>query len=389
MRWVLPEYFQDVLPPEADQLERLRRQLLDVFRSHGYQLVVPPLLEYLDALLTGAGQDLRLRTFKSVDQVSGRTLGVRADMTPQVARIDAHLLNRQGVSRLCYCGPVAHTLPASLTASREPIQLGVEMYGHAGIEADIEVIRLLADVLRIAQVPTSRIDLGHVGLFRALVGLAEVDIEAERELFSLLQAKDAPGLSARLDGVAEPARSALLALPQLYGGGEVLSRARDVLPPSAEVTLALDGLAQVIAALDHLPLSVDLADLRGYHYHSGIVFAAYGGNSPSALALGGRYDSVGAAFGRGRPATGFSLDLRELAQRLPPCELPGAILSPATDAPGLADAVVALRERQEIVVDRLPGHEGFWGEAGCDRQLVLRDDKWMVVPLEREEARNG
>ncbi len=389
MRWVLPEYFQDVLPPEAEQLESLRGQLLDVFRAHGYQLVVPPLLEYLDALLTGAGQDLRLRTFKSVDQVSGRTLGVRADMTPQVARIDAHLLNRQGVSRLCYCGPVAHTLPASLTASREPIQLGVELYGHAGIEADIEVIRLLADVLRIAQVPTSRIDLGHVGLFRALIRLTDFDIEAERELFALLQAKDVPGLSARLAEVAEPARGALLALPQLYGGAEVLERARLALPASREVTSALDALAQVVAALDGLPVSLDLADLRGYHYHSGIVFAAYGGNSPSALALGGRYDSVGAAFGRGRPATGFSLDLRELAQRLPPKELPGAILSPAGEAPGLAEAVAQLRARREIVVDRVPGHDGLWGEAGCDRRLVLRDDTWVVVPLEGEKSGNG
>ena len=389
MRWVLPEYFQDVLPPEAEQLESLRGQLLDVFRAHGYQLVVPPLLEYLDALLTGAGQDLRLRTFKSVDQISGRTLGVRADMTPQVARIDAHLLNRQGVSRLCYCGPVAHTLPASLTASREPIQLGVELYGHAGIEADIEVIRLLADVLRIAQVPTSRIDLGHVGLFRALIRLTDFDIEAERELFALLQAKDVPGLSARLAEVAEPARGALLALPQLYGGAEVLERARVALPASPEVTSALDALAQVVAALDGLPVSLDLADLRGYHYHSGIVFAAYGGNSPSALALGGRYDSVGAAFGRGRPATGFSLDLRELAQRLPPKGLPGAILSPAGEAPGLAEAVAQLRARREIVVDRLPGHDGLWGEAGCDRRLVLRDDTWVVVPLEGEKSGNG
>lgn len=389
MRWVLPEYFQDVLPPEADQLERLRRQLLDVFRAHGYQLVVPPLLEYLDALLTGAGQDLRLRTFKSVDQISGRTLGVRADMTPQVARIDAHLLNRQGVSRLCYCGPIAHTLPASLTASREPLQLGVELYGHAGIEADIEVIRLLAAVLRIAQVPTLRIDLGHVGLFRALIGLAEFDPEAERELFALLLAKDVPGLSARLAEVAEPARSALLALPQLYGGAEVLTRARDVLPASAEVTSALDGMARVVAALDDLPVSIDLADLRGYHYHSGIVFAAYGGNSPGALALGGRYDSVGEAFGRGRPATGFSLDLRELAHRLPPSELPGAILSPATSAPGLSEAVAELRAQREIVVDRLPGHDDMWGEAGCDRQLVLRDDCWIVVPLEGENFGNG
>ncbi|MCB1964369.1 MAG: ATP phosphoribosyltransferase regulatory subunit [Rhodocyclaceae bacterium] len=389
MRWVLPEYFQDVLPPEADTLEHLRRQLLDAFRLHGYQLVVPPLIEYLDSLLTGSGQDLRLRTFKSVDQISGRTLGVRADMTPQVARIDAHLLNRQGVSRLCYCGAVAHTLPATLTASREPIQLGAELYGHAGIEADIEMIRLLADVLRIADVPTSRIDLSHVGLFRALVGASGLDDDAVRELFGLLQNKDVPGLTERLAAVAEPVRSAVLALPRLYGGIEVLAEARAILPAWPEVAAALDALEQIADALPGLPISVDLADLRGYHYHSGVVFAAYGSHSPSALALGGRYDSVGRAFGRGRPATGFSLDLRELVQRLPAVALPGAILAPANPAPALREAIAALRAQGEIVVDALPGHDGHWGEAGCDRQLVLQGDRWTVVPLEGENAANG
>ncbi|MCB1961034.1 MAG: ATP phosphoribosyltransferase regulatory subunit [Rhodocyclaceae bacterium] len=389
MRWVLPEYFQDVLPPEADTLEQLRRQLLDAFRLHGYQLVVPPLVEYLDSLLTGSGQDLRLRTFKSVDQLSGRTLGVRADMTPQVARIDAHLLNRQGVSRLCYCGAVAHTLPATLTASREPIQLGAELYGHAGIEADIEVIRLLAEVLRIADVPTSRIDLSHVGLFRALVAESGLDEDAVRELFGLLQNKDVPGLAERLAAVAEPVRSAVLALPRLYGGVEVLAEARAVLPAWPEVTAALDALAQIAGALPGLPISVDLADLRGYHYHSGVVFSAYGSHSPSALALGGRYDAVGQAFGRGRPATGFSLDLRELAQRLPAHPLPGAILAPAGTEPDLLKAVAGLRARGEIVVDALPGHDGTWDEAGCDRQLVMQDDRWTVVPLKGENAANG
>lgn len=389
MRWVLPEYFQDVLPPEADKLERLRRQLLDVFRLHGYQLVVPPLVEYLDSLLTGAGQDLRLRTFKLVDQLSGRTLGVRADMTPQVARIDAHLLNRQGVSRLCYCGAVAHTLPASLTASREPIQLGAELYGHAGIEADIEIIRLLAEVLRIAEVPTSRIDLGHVGLFRALVGRAALDDEAVRELFDLLQAKDVPTLAERLAPLDATVKAALLALPRLYGDASILTEARRVLPDWPDVVAALDELDRIATALPGLPISVDLADLRGYHYHSGVVFAAYGAHSPSALALGGRYDAVGQAFGRGRPATGFSLDLRELAQRLPAPDLPGAILAPVAGAAGLEDAVRALRARGEIVVEALPGHEGSWAETGCDRQMIWHDGQWLVVSLEGEGAGHG
>jgi len=382
MRWVLPEYFQDVLPPEADKLEHLRRQLLDVFRVHGYQMVVPPLVEYLDSLLTGAGQDLRLRTFKSVDQLSGRTLGVRADMTPQVARIDAHLLNREGVTRLCYCGAVAHTMPASLTASREPMQLGAEIYGHAGIEADIEVIRLLNEVLRIARVPTSRIDLSHVGLFRALVSRAGLDDDAVREIFDLLQAKDVPGLGEYLTEFPDPVRGALMALPHLYGGVEVLSRAREQLPDWPEVAAAIADLEAVAAALPSLPISIDLADLRGYHYHSGVVFAAYGGNSPGALALGGRYDAVGQAFGRGRPATGFSLDLRELVQGLPAVDLPGAILAPAGADATLGATVAALREKGEIVIEALPGHDGTWREAGCDRQLVQQGDRWTVVPLQ-------
>jgi len=384
MRWVLPEYFQDVLPPEADKLEHLRRQLLDVFRVRGYQMVVPPLVEYLDSLLTGAGQDLRLRTFKSVDQLSGRTLGVRADMTPQVARIDAHLLNRDGVTRLCYCGAVAHTMPASLTASREPMQLGAEIYGHAGIEADIEVIRLLNEVLQIARVPTSRIDLSHVGLFRALVARAGLGDDAVREIFDLLQAKDVPGLGECLATFDEPVRSALMALPHLYGGVEVLTRAREQLPDWPDVRAAIVDLEAVATALPALPISIDLADLRGYHYHSGVVFAAYGGNSPGALALGGRYDAVGQAFGRGRPATGFSLDLRELVQGLPAADLPGAILAPADSDTALAATVAALRQQGDIVIEALPGHDGTWREAGCDRQLVKQGDRWTVVPLQGE-----
>ncbi len=384
MRWVLPDHIQDALPAEADKIERLRRRLLDAFRSHGYQLVVPPLLEYLDSLTTGAGQDLKLRTFKLVDQLSGRTMGVRADMTPQVARIDAHLLNRRGVSRLCYCGSVLHTLPSTLTATREPLQLGAELYGHAGLEADIEIIRLLAEVMRLAEVPASRIDLGHVGLFRVLAARAGMVPGREEELFDLLQAKDLPDLRELVAGVAEPVRSALLALPGLYGGAEVLDEARACLPDDAEIRAALDDLSRLAAALGDLPISFDLADLRGYHYHSGVVFAAYGGGSPAALALGGRYDRIGEAFGRGRPATGFSLDLRELAVRLADPVQPGAILAPADGDAALAAVVAQLRSRGEVVMTELPGHDGSWNEAGCDRQLIRREGRWTVESLQGE-----
>ena len=385
MRWVLPDHIQDALPSDAHQLEALRRRLLDAFRVRGYQLVMPPLLEYLDSLTTGAGRDLALRTFTLVDQLSGRTMGVRADMTPQVTRIDAHLLNRQGVSRLCYCGSVLHTLPSTLTATREPLQLGAELYGHAGIEADVEILRLLAEVLRLAEVPASRIDIGHVGIFHALAARAGLVPGREEELFGLLQAKDVPELRRVLANVAEPARSALLALPELYGGPEVLDEAAARLPQDAEITALLDELRQLAAALADLPVSFDLADLRGYHYHSGVVFAAYGADSPAALALGGRYDRVGKAFGRARPAVGFSLDLRELVWRLPTSTaMAGAVLAPLDGDAALAEEVAVLRARGEIVVTALPGHHGTWNEAGCDRQLVKRGDRWAVVSLQGE-----
>jgi len=309
---------------------------------------------------------------------------VRADMTPQVTRIDSHLLNRKGVSRLCYCGSVLHTLPSTLTATREPLQLGAELYGHAGIEADIEIVRLLADVMRLANVPATRIDIGHVGLFHALAARAGMVPGREEMLFDVLQSKDVPALREMLVDVAEPVRSALLLLPQLYGGPEVLEIAAARLPQDAEIGAALDDLRQLAVALGDLPVSFDLADLRGYHYHSGVVFAAYGSGSPAALALGGRYDGVAQAFGRSRPATGFSLDLRELALRLPEPEAVGAILAPAAADATLLNEVEALRERGEIVVTALPGHDGTWNEAGCNRQLVMRGGRWSVEPLQGE-----
>jgi ATP phosphoribosyltransferase regulatory subunit len=384
MRWVLPDHIEDALPSEAARIEALRRRLLDTFRSCGYQLVIPPLLEYLDSLTTGAGQDLQLRTFKLVDQLSGRSMGLRADMTPQVTRIDAHLLNRRGVSRLCYCGSVLHTLPSSLTATREPLQLGAELYGHAGIEAEVEILRLLAEVLRLAEVPATRIDIGHVAIFHALAAPAGLSPAREEELFDLLQSKDLPGLRALVAGVAEPVRSALLALPELYGGPEVLAAAATRLPRTPEIGAALDELGHLASVLADLPISFDLADLRGYHYHSGVVFAAYGAGSPAALALGGRYDRVAEAFGRARPAIGFSLDLRELVSHQAERPERGAILAPCDGDAALAQQAASLRAQGEIVVAALPGHEGTWNEAGCDRQLVLRDGRWTVEPLQGE-----
>jgi len=312
MRWVLPENIEDILPAEAARIEALRRAILDLFAAHGYELVMPPMLEYLDSLLTGTGRDLDLRTFKLVDQLSGRMMGVRADITPQVARIDAHLLNRKGVTRLCYCGSVLHTRPAGPAATREPIQIGAEIFGHSGVDSDLEIQRLLCEALRVARVRGARVDIGHVAVFRAIVRMAKLAPELEANLFEALQRKDATELRVLTKPLAKTARDALLLLPELYGGPEVLSLARKRLPRIAAIRRALDTLEALAEACD-MPASFDLAELRGYHYHSGVVFDAYCSGVSGAIARGGRYDEVGKAFGRSRPATGFSIELRELA----------------------------------------------------------------------------
>jgi len=310
--WVLPEYIEDILPLEAARLERLRRDLLDLFRAQGYELVMPPLLEYVESLLTGTGHDLDLRTFKLVDQLSGRMMGLRADITPQVARIDAHLLNRKGVTRLCYCGSVLHALPASPGATRELIQIGAEIYGQAGIAGDLEIQALLARALAAAGVRGARMDLGHVAVFRSLVQTAGVGAALEGDLFEALQKKDAPALKRLARPLDAKTRSALTLLPELYGGPEVLALAESKLPRIPELSRALTTL-RALAKACPVPVSIDLAELRGYHYHSGVVFDAYCEGVTGAIARGGRYDEVGRAFGRPRPATGFSINLRSLA----------------------------------------------------------------------------
>ncbi|WP_310449189.1 ATP phosphoribosyltransferase regulatory subunit [Sulfuritalea sp.] len=380
-RWLLPEAIEDVLPHDAVRIESLRRSLLDEFARHGYEFVIPPLLEYVESLLTGSSHDLDLRTFKLVDQISGRSMGVRADITPQVARIDAHLLNRRGVTRLCYCGSALHTLPAGFNATREPLQIGAELYGHGGLEADIEVIRLLATSLGICNITASRFDLGHVAVFRALTRSAGLAPQAEEDLFGALQGKDVPTVRELVAGLADPVRSALLALPELYGDRRVLERATQILPALPEITAALSDLRRLADALADLPLSFDLADLRGYHYHSGAAFAAYCAGSASAVALGGRYDDFGRTYGRARPATGFSMDLRELVRLSPDGEARGAILAPWPEDDALHAEALRLRAQGERVVLALPGHEGSWREAGCDRILVRSGEDWIIESL--------
>jgi ATP phosphoribosyltransferase regulatory subunit len=312
MRWLLPEYIEDILPAEAARIERLRRAILDLFAASRYELVMPPLLEYTDSLLTGTGHDLDVRTFKVVDQISGRMMGLRADITPQVARIDAHLLNRKGVTRLCYCGSVLHTRPAGPAATREPIQIGAEVYGHAGVQSDLEVQRLLCRALALARVKKPRLDIGHVAVFRSLVHAACIGAELEAALFEALQRKDVPALRGLGKGLDRKTQAALLLLPELYGGAQVLALAEKRLPKLPGLKRALATL-RALARACPVPASFDLAELRGYHYHSGVVFDAYCEGVSGAVARGGRYDEVGKAFGRARPATGFSIDLRSLA----------------------------------------------------------------------------
>ncbi|HET9580524.1 MAG TPA: ATP phosphoribosyltransferase regulatory subunit [Usitatibacter sp.] len=373
-RWLLPEHIEDVLPAEARAIERLRRTILDLFERHGYELVAPPLLEYLESLLSGTGRDLDLATFKLVDQLSGRMLGVRADHTPQVARIDAHLLNRQGVTRLCYCGSVLHTVPAGMTKMREPIQIGAELYGHSGIEADVEVVRLMIDALKAAGVAHVHIDLGHPMVFRALTEGNRRDPEEAESLFHAVQQKDAP--EARERGGEAVAR-----LTSLNGGVEVIARAREELPAHASITAALDALDRIAGqcAAPGVEVSVDLAELGGFNYESGVVFAAFAPGSPDAIARGGRYDEVGRSFGRARPATGFTMDLRQLAALAPQPPKRGAILAPAANEPALQAEVARLRTAGETVIVDLPGHEAHANELGCDSRLVKIGGKWQVT----------
>jgi len=387
-RWLLPENIADALPSEARAIEDLRRRLLDLYRSYGYELVMPPMLEHIESLLTGSGRDLGLRTFQLVDQLSGRTLGLRADMTPQVARIDAHLLNRNGVARLCYAGSVLHARAAGLFATREPLQVGAEIYGHAGMEADVEVIELMLSSLAAAGVDRVRLDLCHVGIVPALLAMDPAIEEAE--VYEGLQKKDRPGLEEALAGVEPKARRALLALVDLYGVARgpvsAIARARAALPAVSAISAALDELERLVASpmwarFPQVELSVDLADLRGYRYHTGVTFAAYIDAIPNAVGRGGRYDDIGQAFGRARPATGFSLELRELASLAQP-EQPGrAIRAPWSDDPVLARRVAELRAAGEIVVRALPGHEHEQQEYACDRELAADGQGWILRPI--------
>jgi ATP phosphoribosyltransferase regulatory subunit len=384
--WLLPEYIEDVLPAEAARIETLRRTLLDLFKVHGYQYVIPPMLEYMESLITGVGHDLDLATFKVVDQLTGRLMGVRADMTPQAARIDAHLLNHQGITRLCYAGSVLRTQPDGLTQTREPLQLGAELYGHAGAVSDIEIQRLLIKALQAIGIEQVHIDFSHVNIFGSLIESSQIDAQLEKDLYAALQSKDQSSVKALTQTLDKVTREALINLTTLNGDQSILAKAAQILPATTAIQEALANLSKVSAALVDLGVTVsfDLSELRGYHYHSGIVFAAYAQGYKGPLALGGRYDEVGQAFGRARPATGFSLDLRGVVTALPPAKPVMAILAPANDDETLTVKMEELRAEGHIVVQALADLESNYEELNCDRKLAHYNSGWHVIGIDKD-----
>jgi ATP phosphoribosyltransferase regulatory subunit len=383
--WLLPEHIADVLPAQARRVENLRRTLLDRSRSYGFELVIPPLLEHLESLLSGTGRELDLRTFKLVDQLSGRMLGVRADTTPQAARIDAHLLNREGVTRLCYCGPILQTRPAGLSATREPLQFGAEVFGHAGLEADLEAAELALDCLQSARAEGLLIDLADARVLRSILAGVPLDAAALQDIAQALAEKDTAALDALSHSLPAETRSGLRALLRLYGGEEVLVAARQALPQRPLVQQALDELAWLAShlrtAFPTLKIGYDLSDMSGYAYYSGMRFAIYGDGQSDALARGGRYDEVGAVFGRNRPAVGFSLDLKALAEVAPPSPAAPAVRAPWGEDASLRAAVRRLRESGETVLAMLPGHELEAQAFECDRELVQVAGRWVLRAL--------
>jgi ATP phosphoribosyltransferase regulatory subunit len=388
--WLLPEGISEVLPEQAAHLEGLRRNLLDTFACWGYQLVIPPFVDYLDSLLTGSGHDLDLQTFKLTDQLSGEMLGVRADMTPQVARIDAHNLKHEWPTRLCYTGTVLHTLGDPLEKTRSPMQIGAELYGHEGLDSDYEVIQLMLEMLALSGAQNVHLDLGHVGIYRALAEQANLDAQQESELFDVLQRKARTELAELLTelAISEDLKADFNALPKLNGDQNILATAAATLKTSsAAIDAAIADLQTIAAKLakdyPSLTVSFDLAELRGYHYHTGMVFAAFVPTIGKEIARGGRYDNIGAVFGRARPATGFSADLKVLAALLDDANQAEkqCIFAPALPDDDLSQTIRDLRASGTLVIRQLPGQSGSAEDMGCNAVLEKQAHKWVVKPL--------
>lgn len=388
-RWLLPDGIEELLPQQAEHIERLRRQLLDVFHSWGYEMVMPPLVEYTESLLIGRGDDLDLQTYKIIDQINGRLMGVRADITPQVARIDAHLLRRKAPSRLCYVGDVLHTRQDGFSAGRAPIQVGAELYGHQGVESDVETIHLMVEALTASHVENIFVDLGHVGIFRALAEASALSTEQETLLFDALQRKAKPEITTLLDSfdIGQTWRDRYLALVDMNGDISLLNdMAESLAGIDAGVDAAIDELCKVAKLLQErlpsLAIHFDFAELRGYHYKTGIVFAAFVPGHGQEIARGGRYDDIGEVYGRSRAATGFSADLKTIMQYSKACPYQvRAILAPFDSDELLLAEIAQLRASGERVIMALPGHEDEMTEVGCDRKLIKIDGHWSVQPL--------
>lgn len=383
-RWLLPAGIIEVLPQEAAQLEQLRRQLLDLYTSWGYELVIPPLIEYLETLLAGTGPTLDLQTFKLIDQLTGRLLGVRADMTPQVTRIDAHHIKRDVPTRLCYLATVLHTRPNQFAGSRTPLQTGAELYGYAGVAGDAEVLTLMITTLQTTGLTEIHVDVGHVSIYQSLVQAARLQPAQETLLLNAVKRKASAEIYALLTEwhVSTALRQLLSDLVQLYGGYEILAEASRVLATApAAVHAALEDLHSLREQLPEYQLHFDLAELRGYSYHTGIVFAAYVAGQGQAIAKGGRYDNLSQLFGRPRPATGFSTNLRMLVSLLPAPPLKTAILAPASADTALLAKIAALRQHGHIVIRALPNQVGDARALGCDRELRLHNGEWQIVAL--------
>ncbi len=386
-RWLLPQGIEEALPVDAARLEALRRNLLDIYASWGYQLVMPPMIEFLDSLLTGTGHDLDLQTFKLIDQLTGRSMGVRADMTPQVARIDSHQLKNDAPNRLCYMGTVLRTLPDGFGSSRSPFQAGVELYGHGGIESDVEVLCLMVETLRASGIKEISIDIGHVGLYRGLTKQAGFNKEQEAALFEMMQRKAIPEIQEYLDAqlIDKKVAEMLSALPELHGGDSCLQKAEKcLLNADASVQGALGYLQQAVnkfkQRVSDVDIHFDLSELRGYHYHTGLLFAAYTSGEGQEISRGGRYDDIGEVFGRARPATGFSADLKTLLNLSQQNKslTANAILAPSDDDPELWKVIQELRTQGEKVIQSLPGQNGSAADLGCNRELKQVSGKWIV-----------
>ncbi len=383
--WLLPEHIADILPAEAARVEQVRRQLLDQAGRRGFELIIPPLLEHLESLLSGTGRELELQTFTLVDQLSGRLLGLRADTTPQAARIDAHLLNRSGMTRLCYCGPVLHTRPGGAGASREPLQFGAEIFGHAGLEAEMEVLDLALEAVAEAGVAQPVIDLADARILRGVLAGVALDAVGLNDIVEALSRKDAAALDVLTGELPEAARAGLRFLLGAYGGVDILNQARAALPARALIGQALDDLCRLATHLQRshpgVRVGFDLADMGGYAYYSGVRFAMYAQGASQALARGGRYDEVGAVFGRNRPAVGFSLDVKSLAQRLSSALPAGAVRASWSDSPEFAAAVRRLRDAGETVVIDLPGSSAEECGRTFDRVLEQAAGRWVLRSL--------